>query len=373
MKLLALTRFGPEGGSSRVRFYEYAPWLAQAGIQFEFQALLSPRYLQQLYATKTRSLPELLEDYLKRAKHLISASQYDIWWIEKELWPYAPYFLEKCFTRKSPVKIYDYDDAVFHTYDRSPSAITRTVLGRKIDQVMGAADIVFAGNTYIGARAIAAGAAQVELLPSVVDLSRYPLVKRAGPSVQKPDNRPIIGWVGSPSTRIELTSISSTLERIVKRTNCRFVTVGDGGTTLLFDGHESKSWTYEGEVAQLHDFDIGIMPLRDLEFQRGKCGYKLIQYMACSKPVVASPVGVNCQIVKHGINGYLASTEKEWESRLVELLDDVKLRRQIGINGRATIETEYSFQVTGPKVAQLMFDAVKLRKESAPRNLSRSR
>jgi len=100
--------------------------------------------------------------------------------------------------------------------------------------------------------------------------------------------------------------------------------------------------------------DIGIMPLPDEPWARGKCGYKLIQYMACGLPVVASPVGVNSEIVQHGVNGFLAQTEEEWAEAIQTLAESDKLRARMGEEGRRIAHTQYSLETWGPKLAKLI-------------------
>ena len=116
---------------------------------------------------------------------------------------------------------------------------------------------------------------------------------------------------------------------------------------------EHVPWTEAAEVAAIAEFDVGIMPLADEPWERGKCGYKLIQYMACGLPVVASPVGVNRQIVEHGVNGFLAETPTQWDEALRTLLADPALRQRMGQAGRQKVERQFSLQVTGPKVGCL--------------------
>ena len=119
-----------------------------------------------------------------------------------------------------------------------------------------------------------------------------------------------------------------------------------------------EPWSEATEVPLIQTFDIGIMPLTDTPWARGKCGYKLIQYMACGLPVIASPVGVNADIVEHGVNGFLADTEEEWAQAISTLLNDRELRRRMGAAGRKKVEAEYSLQVWGPKVAAMIRDVV---------------
>jgi len=121
---------------------------------------------------------------------------------------------------------------------------------------------------------------------------------------------------------------------------------------------EARSWSEASEVAEIQQFDIGIMPLPDEPFERGKCGYKLIQYMACGKPVVASPVGANTSIVRDGIEGFLASTDAEWMQLLGILCDDNALRQRMGAAGRVRVEAEYSLQVAAPHLERLLCSVV---------------
>ena len=142
-------------------------------------------------------------------------------------------------------------------------------------------------------------------------------------------------------------------ERFTASVQARFVVIGIDAQSLGLP-MESVPWTEQTEVASVASFDIGIMPLVDESFERGKCGYKLIQYMACGLPVVASPVGVNRQIVEHGVNGFLAETPAQWEQALHTLLADAGLRQRMGSAGRRKVEAQYCLQVTGPKLASLL-------------------
>ena len=117
---------------------------------------------------------------------------------------------------------------------------------------------------------------------------------------------------------------------------------------------EIRRWTEQTETADIADFDIGIMPLAEGVWERGKCGYKLIQYMACARPVIASPVGVNRSIIDDGASGLLASTEAEWRSALERLRDDQPLRDRMGRAGRARVESEYSVTAVAPRLAELL-------------------
>jgi glycosyltransferase involved in cell wall biosynthesis len=160
-----------------------------------------------------------------------------------------------------------------------------------------------------------------------------------------------VGWIGSPATQGFVRSVASVLSELLDRECDRFVTIGARYPQKLFERHEQHEWSSATEARELMQLDAGIMPLPDRPFERGKCGYKLIQYMASGLPVVASPVGANKEIVRHGENGFLADTPHEWRTALSALKNDMELRRRMGAAGRRAVQRQYSLQVTGPRVA----------------------
>jgi glycosyltransferase involved in cell wall biosynthesis len=130
--------------------------------------------------------------------------------------------------------------------------------------------------------------------------------------------------------------------------------IGSGNVIFPDVRVEILPWSEETEVALLQTCDVGIMPLPDEPWTRGKCGFKMIQYMACGLPVVASPVGVNKEIVEHGVNGFLAVTNDEWLTALSTLRDNPELRRKMGAAGRRKVEEKYCLQVTAPQYVKLL-------------------
>jgi glycosyltransferase involved in cell wall biosynthesis len=251
----------------------------------------------------------------------------------------------------------DYDDAVFHRYDAHWSRLVRWLLGGKIDAVMRRADCVTAGNSYLARRALDAGATDVQLLPTVVDLDRYP-----SPPAMKTGAEVVIGWIGSPATAHYLAPLREVLAALASRHRVRCVAIGARPDQVAGTPFESRPWAEDTEVDMLRELDIGIMPLPDAPWERGKCGYKLIQYMACSLPVIASPVGVNVEIVDGGVNGELAGTDQEWEQSLERLVGDATLRQRMGRAGRRRVEERYSLQ---SRVAELASIFVRLSSRKA--------
>lgn len=352
MKLTVLSRYDRLGASSRLRILQYLPDLAAAGLQPDFAPFFSDDYLTRLYSSQS-TRAAIVQAYLRRLGPLCRARDADLIWIEKEALPWLPWGAERALLPKHVPIVTDYDDAVFHRYDLQRSAVVRRVLGQKLDRLMAASSLVTAGNTYLADRARAAGAKRVEIVPTVVDMDAYGL----RPTTDAAEMAPVIGWIGTPSTWGEyMVSMLPMLTDVAGREGARILTVGAGPQVAPQPLLDAQPWSEDTEVARIQEMDIGLMPLSDTPWARGKCGYKLIQYMACGLPVIASPVGVNAEIVEHGVNGFLATTEAEWRDALIILLRDSALRARMGEAGRKKVEAQYSLQVWGPQLAGLMAD-----------------
>jgi len=279
-------------------------------------------------------------------------NKFDLLLIEKEALPYFPAWIELILLPKKLPYILDYDDAVFHNYDLSKNIIIKLLLMDKHKAIMQRSKLVIVGNQYLYDYAKLAKAKKVEIVPTVVNLQRY--LNNGMTSNKKNQDRsaPIVGWIGQKSTLIHLLSIKNILKDMVLNNEASFSTIG---VNYNFD-FQSKFvvWDENTEACEISKFDIGLMPLTDSPFERGKCGYKLIQYMACSVPVIASPVGVNREIVTHGVNGFLAESEEEWNAALQRLLTDASLREEMGRAALLTVRKKYSLQAYQPKVVKLL-------------------
>jgi len=276
-------------------------------------------------------------------------------WIEKELFPWLPSWCEMFIACLGIPYIVDYDDAIFHNYDTHSNILVRKLLGNKIDAVMRNAAAVIAGNEYLMAHAKKAGARRVEYLPTVIDLERYSVKDNTENSIFT------IGWIGSPATVKYLEMIRSVLSEWDKKNNARLVIIGADSFKSDNMRVEHHPWSQDSEVLEIQKLDAGIMPLPDNLWEKGKCGYKLIQYMACGKPVIASPVGVNSEIVEHGVNGFLASHEKEWLDTLNFLYANPEKRYEMGKSGRNKVEKNYCVQVTAPRLLEILESSIMLR------------
>ena len=351
--MLLMSRYDRLGASSRLRSYQYLPYLNQHGVDVEISPLFDDAYVKGLYIRKVSRLQVVLA-YIQRLRQIFNVRSYDLIWVEKEVLPWVPAFLELLLLRRTRPLVVDYDDAVFHRYDKHRSALVRWVLGRKIDWIMAASDVVIAGSEYLVERARLAGARRIEKLPTVVDLHRYSSLP-----IRRIENVLTIGWIGSPGTAHYLLPLISVFRLLHENFTVRVVAIGAKNCAEFDDLIEVLPWSEDTEATLLSQIDIGIMPLPDEPFERGKCAYKLIQYMAVSKPIVASPVGENVNVVRPGVNGFLATLESEWLSALSKLCNDAALRERFGQAGRDIADQMYSLSVTAPKLLGLFHSVIR--------------
>lgn len=350
IRVLALTRYEALGASSRMRTFQYLPMLAEAGFDVTTQALFDDTALSARYKNGRYGLGTVLKQYRLRLAALRSRHNFDVLWIEKEALPWWPLCIEKWLLKGVPY-VLDYDDALFHKYDQHRLAIVRRLFGKRLDGLMANAALVVCGNVYLAKRARAAGALNVHVIPTVIDLQRYPFPHSVNQNFNK--DLPVVVWIGSPSTVPYLQLLQAPLQELARRVP--FVLRIIGGQ-LAMNGvqMECLNWSEDSEVEKIASADVGVMPLLDTPWEQGKCAYKLIQYMACGLPVVASPVGANCSVVHEGLNGYLAEDTSAWVKHLERLLTSTELRKTMGNAGRQQVEQSYCIQVTGNRLAGLL-------------------
>lgn len=355
--VLLLNRYDRLGASSRLRFLDFLPALKAHGITVTPSPLFNDSYLRDLYAGRRQNPFRLANAYSQRIARMLDAGRFDLVWLEKEALPWLPAGIERALFRRIPY-VMDLDDAWFHRYGLHRAAPVRALLGRKLEALAQGAQTVVAGNPHLADWARAAGARSVVEIPTVINLDRYP------PPVARPvpSGRPFtIGWMGSPSSAPYLAQVAEALAELAGRSE------SDAVQLLLVGAHGAEPtglnrrisivhepWSEGLETALLGRFDVGIMPLVDGPWERGKCGYKLIQYMAAGIPVVASPVGINTTLVRDGENGFLASEPEQWATALARLASDPLLRARMGAAGRRLVEERFNLQAVAPRLAEAL-------------------
>lgn len=348
MRVLGLSLYGPQAASHRVRLSQFQPGLAASGIDLQIQSLLDDAYLQRSFSGRRPSLRGLLRAYGRRLQALRQADPFDLAIVHCELLPFLPGWLERHLL--TIPFIYDCDDAFFLKYRTDRLRHLHPLLGSKADRMMAAAVAVSAGNAGLAAYARRFNS-NVTVLPSVVNTEQFrpaqppPAERRAPPFT--------VGWIGSPSTAPYLQLLVEPLQQLARECPVRLLVVGGPAPAITGVEIIERPWRLEQEVPLIQQCDVGVMPLPDTPWARGKCAYKLIQCLACGIPVVASPVGANVEAVPPEC-GLLADTPEEWLVAFRRLAADPELRRRMGRAARHWVEQRYSLRSALPLLTDVI-------------------
>ncbi len=345
MRVAVFTRTTEIGPSTRPRFAQYRARFAREGVEIDLRPLFGRAWFRIL-RVRPRAVGTLLKfgyvplRFAARLWQRLSIGRPDRVIVEHQLFPYLPAAIELPLLRGRRF-VLEFDDAIWLT--RGHRA--------KLERLAAAADRVIAGNARLAAFASRArgGDARVDVIETAVDVARF--VPRP-PRTQPPSPaRPfVIAWIGLPANFPALESIAAPLARLAKRIPIVVRVISAGRPRLQDVPLECVEWSGEGEAAELSRCDAGVMPLVDDEWSRGKCGYKLLQYFAAGIPAVASPVGINAEIVSDGANGRLATSADEWHDRLLELALDPALAARLGAAGRRTAESRFDVEAIAPRI-----------------------
>ncbi len=351
MKILFLCRYSCLGASSRLRAIQYIGSIEHHFISCRVQNLFCDSYLEKIYSNKRTPYLLIFKAYAKRLFNLCFVMKYDLIFLEKEVFPGLPAFVERLWKYFSIRYVVDYDDAIFINYRKTKKHWHQKILRHKIDYIMRNAECVIAGNQYLYEYALKAGAKKTLILPTVVDINRYPVkcLHEFTPDFF------IVGWIGTSKTVRYLNEIIPILEKNTHapiKLNIIGVSIDDVIPTCL--SVECIPWSEDTEAQEIVKFDVGIMPLPDDDWSRGKCGYKLIQYMASGIPVIGSPVGVNAEIIDHKINGFLVSNIHEWNEYINTIYNSPALAMRMGASGRKRVSEQYSLETNMPKLIECL-------------------
>lgn len=338
MKVIYLTKYSINGASSRLRSYQYFPLLEKEDIEITVRPFFDEAYLVNLYSGKKTSLLRLLKFYISRFLTLFTLFKYDKVVIEKELFPYFFSWFEKLLFFLNVKYIVDYDDAIFHNYDLNPNKLISFFLKNKIYNVMKFSHCVVAGNDYLAQKARESGAKKIVLLPTAIDLNKYKVKEDSISSTI------VIGWIGTPSTFKYIKKFEPIFLKLKTMYDVELHIIGAKEDSECCKEIKFFEWSEDHEVDLISKFDIGVMPLENTPWELGKCSYKLIQYMGCGIPVVASAVGMNTVVVKDGRNGFLVNDDNQWIQRLCELIIDKELRFSQGSIGREIVAEKYCLE-----------------------------
>ena len=337
MKILFLPKYNELGPSSRYRIYQYLDSYEKAGIKVEVSPLFGFYFFTD---NKISKIGYTLYYFLRRAFKIIQVYKYDLVYIEYELFPYFPAIFEKLFSLLNVKYIVDYDDAIFHNYNASSNFFIKVLLSNKIDTVVRNASYVISGSPYLTHYICRINANCVEI-PTSVSKVKY---------VQKPKSETnavfTIGWIGSRSTSVNVLKLIPAFVELRKKMEFQLNLIG-------FDQNESSKlshlnvnfikWDAKTELEEINKFDVGIMPLENTPFNRGKCGFKLVQYMGCSLPTIATPLEANVKINRNKKNLYAITTE-DWVSAFEKVFHNQDYFKQVGLDNYNDFTNYYTLE-----------------------------
>jgi glycosyltransferase involved in cell wall biosynthesis len=339
----------------RYRLEQWEPLLRERGVEityapFECEQLHSAVYKPGQLGQKLKFVSKAL---VRRSSLLKRVTDYDVVYVFREAALLGPPVFERLVHQRGVPMVFDFDDAIFVSY-KSPSNgyLSYLKFAGKTKTICRLSSHVMVGNPYLADYARKVNN-NVTIIPTTIDTEKYQ------PLPEKDDAGPIvIGWTGSHSTVLHLNTLRSALQKLATRQKFRLRVIGTPTYELEGVDVEAMKWHSETELKDLSKVDIGVMPLPDDKWSKGKCGLKALQFMALGIPTICSPVGVNTEIIQDNENGLLAATEDEWVAKLSRLAESRELRRRLGTAGRRTVETNYSAAAQAPRVHEIFRSVV---------------
>ena len=327
----------------RFRFEQYFTFLSKNGFECDLSYLVSAKDDSKIYQRGNYSykLYFFLKSIFIRIKNIQEIDKYDIVFIFREALMTKSIFFEKYLHKKSKKLIFDFDDSIWLENVSNANSFFKWMKNPdKTKTIIEYSTMIFAGNKYLANYASKYNK-NVKIVPTTIDTLIY---KR---TQTKEKSSLIIGWSGSITTIKHFEFALPFLKKIKEKygDSVSIKVIGDKDYFNKDLEIIGLPWNKETELSDLSSFDIGIMPLPNDEWSKGKCGLKGLQYMSLGIPTLMSPVGVNSEIIEDGVNGFLCDHIDEWVDRISQLIESPELRNKIGANGKQSVETKYSVNV----------------------------
>ena len=354
MKLVFFTRHQRLGASTRYRSVQFFDLLRKQGHEVVQCHLFSDRYLE-CRSQGQRPIIEILRCYFSRLRDaLFAAWAADVVIIEKELFPFLPAFTDRLVLTKKATVVYDFDDAIWHAYEARKLGPFGVPYSNKIAKIVKRCDHVIAGSHYLQTQLQIWHPGTVSHIPTTVPGRRY-----TGQGLETKKTTDIV-WIGSMSTGKHVMALFPVLKKLNEQYGARTRLIGfsrsliNGPVPHFIDIVE---WSQDTEIPMMASARVGIMPLPDEPFERGKCGFKLVQYMGIGLPTVASPIGENKHIIVDGETGLLANNEGEWYKQLSDLLTNSDQASRMAVAGHKRYQTSYCTEIAANKLGGILTDA----------------
>lgn len=340
-----------EGASARLRVMQFLPYLEEHGFKCKVRPFLTPLFYKILYERGHYLKKIALFSYctLRRIVDTIEALSYEIVFIHREAFPLGPPVFEAVLFLFRKKVVFDYDDAIYLApYGRSRFLSLLKCPWKTSFTIRHSAHII-AGNDYL-MRYAKCFNVRVSVIPTPIDTDTY-----NSPTSRPVDGEVVLGWIGSHTTQVFLDDIQNTIFALLtKYNNLRVHVIGGYLPSLAHERVHFKKWHLETELEDISRFSIGIMPIPDTEWAKGKCAFKVILYMSMAIPCVCSAIGANNDVIKDGTDGFLAANKSEWFDKLSRLIEDPALRRRIGEAGKETARKRFSVDVNAPEVLKVL-------------------
>jgi glycosyltransferase involved in cell wall biosynthesis len=331
MRILFLTIGDEQIASSRTRVLQYLPYFNKSGITAK--VIVRDPYI--LFKTRNvfKRISQILHVQFNMLYFFLAALFYSFIFIQKV---YLPKCMSTLFVFMGKQLVYDFDDAIYTSFD------FKEIKSRKLSRlkhILKKAGLIIVEND-MNKEFSEQFNKNVIIITGPIECSRYK------PSIKSNNEKIVIGWIGSPNSSIYLSLVEKPLKKLSEKYPAKFELLLIGAPAVDMPGVDLyiQPWTIDTEIALLDKFDIGLMPLYNDPWCLGKGGYKILQYMAMGIPTIASPVGINCELIKNGENGYLAGNEDDWIKYLEELILNKERRKQLGALARQIAVREYSFE-----------------------------
>jgi len=333
----------------RYRIEQWQRGLERSGVEITFAAFEDKTLRDVLYLRGhwLRKGIGISKAFIRRLSTVRQSKAYDLVYVFREAALFGPSIFERIVHFLKVPLVFDFDDAIFLRY-RSPANGWLSLLKApgKTRTICRLASHVIVGNDYLAEYARTFNG-NVTVVPTTIDTNTY----RVG--APRETTMPVIGWTGSYSTVQHLDLLRRVLCELAGREQFRLRVIGACDYRLEGVEVEVLPWRADTETQDLAEVDIGVMPLPDDLWSRGKCGCKALQYMGLGIPAVCSPVGMNANLIRDGENGFFANTEREWVTKLTLLLRSPQLRRKLGLAGRRTVEERFSVVSQLPRVNEI--------------------
>ncbi len=325
----------------RFRFEQYIDFLSDNGFEITFSNIISEKDDNIFYSKKKYFLKFiiLIKSFFKRISDVLRVSNYDVIFIYREAFMLGTTVFERLMSLSKAKIIYDFDDAIWlNDVSDGNENLKWLKKPEKTAKIIKYSDLIFAGNKYLADYAKKFNK-NVKIIPTTIDTNYHKKL-----NINKKNDAICIGWTGTSTTLKHFETALPILREIKQRYGDRiyFKLIVNFPYSVKDLDIIATQWNLDSEIEDLCEFDIGIMPLPNDKWAKGKCGFKGLQYMSLEIPTIMSPVGVNTEIINDGVNGFLAENNRQWVEKLSALIESEELREKLGKAGRETIIENYS-------------------------------